>query len=198
MPPAKPATLAPWPGGVFFRYREIYPDGSQKWWLSNRRLAGAASSDRLPIHRSESPTGYSSAGCSPAEPASASPVTDNRSSIPIRRANQIALLNLTAGMHAHSRSSCPRQPGVSSLLCTPGDISILRRHRGADPASSICKIRLSCSTTGPTSNWKALAIAVLLRLGDFPNQSPLFQSTGNERAGQRLDARTSRRRGGAL
>ena len=35
-----------------------------------------ASSDRLPVHRSESPTGYSSAGCSPAEPASASPVSD--------------------------------------------------------------------------------------------------------------------------
>src|ERR1700720_337513 len=33
-------------------------------------------------------------------------------------------------------------------------------------ASSICRIRLSCSTTGPTSNWKALAIAVLLRPGD--------------------------------
>src|SRR3984893_543276 len=33
-------------------------------------------------------------------------------------------------------------------------------------ASSICGIRLSCSTTGPTSNWKALAIAVLLRPGD--------------------------------
>src|SRR6202035_159010 len=45
--------------------------------------------DRLPIHRSESPTGYSSAGCSPAEPASASPVTDNSSSIPIRRSNQM-------------------------------------------------------------------------------------------------------------
>jgi hypothetical protein len=42
-----------------------------------------ASSGRLPIHRSESPTGYSSAGCSPAEPVSASPVTDNISSIPI-------------------------------------------------------------------------------------------------------------------
>src|SRR6516162_6483293 len=40
-------------------------------------------------------------------------------------------------------------------------------------ASSIWRIRLSCSTTGPTSNWKALAIAVLLRLGHFPNQSPL-------------------------
>jgi hypothetical protein len=30
-------------------------------------------------HWSESPTGYSSTGCSPAEPASASPVTDDRS-----------------------------------------------------------------------------------------------------------------------
>ena len=38
---------------------------------------------------SESPTGYSSAGCSTAEPAFASPVTDNGSSIRIRRGNQI-------------------------------------------------------------------------------------------------------------
>jgi hypothetical protein len=30
----------------------------------------------LPVRRSEAPTGYSSAGCSPAELASASPVTD--------------------------------------------------------------------------------------------------------------------------
>jgi hypothetical protein len=44
-----------------------------------------AASDRLPVHRSESPTGHSSAGCSPAEPASASPVTGNSSSIPTRR-----------------------------------------------------------------------------------------------------------------
>jgi hypothetical protein len=36
-----------------------------------------ASCDRLPVDRSESPTGYSSAGCSPAEPASASPATGN-------------------------------------------------------------------------------------------------------------------------
>src|SRR5438552_16270213 len=42
-------------------------------------------SDRLPVHRSESPTGYSSAGCSPAEPASASPVTD----IVVQRGNQM-------------------------------------------------------------------------------------------------------------
>jgi hypothetical protein len=32
--------------------------------------------DWPPVDRSESPTGYSSAGCSPAEPASASPVAD--------------------------------------------------------------------------------------------------------------------------
>src|SRR5215468_12689564 len=40
-------------------------------------------------------------------------------------------------------------------------------------ASSICRIRLSCSTTASTSNWKALGIAVLLRLGDTPDRSLL-------------------------
>src|SRR6202011_5601653 len=65
-------------------------------------------SDRLPIHRSESPTGYSSAGCSPAEPTSASPVTDNSSPNPIQRANQIALLNSTAGCRQTRRSSAKR------------------------------------------------------------------------------------------
>ena len=44
-----------------------------------RRVAGAASSDRLPVHRSESPTGYSLTGCSPAEPVSASPLAGDRS-----------------------------------------------------------------------------------------------------------------------
>ena len=62
-----------------------------------RRVAGADQFRSAPIYRSESPTGYSSAGCSPAEPASASPVTDNSSPNPIQRANQIALLNSTAG-----------------------------------------------------------------------------------------------------
>src|SRR3984893_17359231 len=40
-------------------------------------------------------------------------------------------------------------------------------------ASSICRIRLTLSTAVSTSNWKALAIAVLLRLGRSPDQSPL-------------------------
>jgi len=48
----------------------------------------AASSD-------QSPTGYSSAaGCSPGEPASASPVTDNTSLIPILR---LAVIQCHAG-----------------------------------------------------------------------------------------------------
>jgi hypothetical protein len=38
--------------------------------FATARWREPASSDRLPSHRSESPTGYSSAGCSPAEPAS--------------------------------------------------------------------------------------------------------------------------------
>jgi len=52
----------------FFRHEEIYPcdegdDGE-----------GAIPQDHAPAHRNdESPAGYSSAGCSPAEPASASP-----------------------------------------------------------------------------------------------------------------------------
>jgi hypothetical protein len=75
-----------------------------------------ASSDRLPIHRSESPTGYSSAGYSPAEPASASPVTDNNSSIPIQRANQIILLNFTAGMQALALLVPSPTGGVISTL----------------------------------------------------------------------------------
>src|SRR6202171_5625868 len=66
--------------------------------FATARWREPASSDRLPSHRSESPTGYSSAGCSPAEPASASPVTDNSSSILIQRGNQIRCSTFTAVM----------------------------------------------------------------------------------------------------
>jgi hypothetical protein len=76
----------------------------------------SAGSRPVPIgsrsHRSESPTGYSSAGCSPVEPASASPLTDHRSSIPMRvwLRSSVALVVST-----HN--------GVSSLLWAQGDIS---------------------------------------------------------------------------
>src|SRR5438874_2923831 len=64
-----------------------------------------AGSDRLPVHRSESPTGYSSAGCSPAEPASASPVTDivaqSRSSAAIK-------MRCSTPLRRYSPSRAPR------------------------------------------------------------------------------------------
>src|SRR5580700_8314719 len=89
---------------------------------------GADQFRSAPIHRSESPTGYSSAGCSPAEPASASPVADNNTSNPgpARQSNCAA--------QPHCRDTvqvtllAPVTHGVSSLLCAQGDISILRQH----------------------------------------------------------------------
>lgn len=51
------------------------------------------------------------------------------SSIPTRRGNPNALLNSPAEMQPKSRSSCPSGTRVSSLLCAPGVISILRRQR---------------------------------------------------------------------
>src|SRR5262252_4324268 len=52
----------------FFRHAEIYRSDARRW---KRRKPTAVGS---PAHRlDESPAGYSSAGCSPAEPASASP-----------------------------------------------------------------------------------------------------------------------------
>src|SRR6267142_4533733 len=85
--------------------------------FATARWREPASSDRPPSHRSESPTGYSSAGCSPAEPASASPVTDNSSSILIQRGNQIRCSTFTAEMQFRPRSSCPPPTGgvISTL-----------------------------------------------------------------------------------
>jgi hypothetical protein len=111
-----------------------------------------ASSDRLPVHRSESPTGYSSAGCSPAEPASASPVTDNNSSIPIRR---LAVIPYRAGR-------ARRQPGchlyfarrVTFLSCADK----LRVDRILEPRSQtghgggrrrrLCRSGIPCAVSG--------------------------------------------------
>ena len=55
----------------FFRHPEIYRSDAAG-------LSGEPGEPSSPAHRfDESPTGYSSAGCSPAEPASASPTEDH-------------------------------------------------------------------------------------------------------------------------
>src|SRR5437660_3819675 len=102
-----------------------------------RRVAGADQFRSAPIHRSESPTGYSSAGCSPAEPATASPVADNSTSNP----GPARQSNCAAQSHCRDPVQVTLVPvthRVSSLLCTQGDISILRRQttRSCETASS--------------------------------------------------------------
>ena len=80
----------------FLRHREIYPSDG-----------GAAAQDHAPAHRlDEFPAGYSSAGCAPAEPASASPAGNQyalksscRSSILQRTANSVLTVCLTPGDH---------------------------------------------------------------------------------------------------
>ena len=49
-----------------------------------------ADADRPPVQRNESPTGYSLTGCSPAEPASASPVVDTDTPSSFRRSIKCA------------------------------------------------------------------------------------------------------------
>ena len=63
-------------------------------------------------------------------PLSASPVTDNSSSVAIQCGNQ---MRWSTSPHRLSGRADPE--GVSFLLCTPGDISILRRHLTAPAAT---------------------------------------------------------------
>jgi hypothetical protein len=135
------------------RDREIYCDARGDGGSATAECREPASCDRLPVHRSESPTGYSSAGCSPAEPASASPVTDNSSSIPIRRGSQ---MRCSTSLQGCSPAFCCDRPvapgtsaanGVSPLLCAPGVISILRRH------AAVVKLTPSHAMRSPQGAW---------------------------------------------
>ena len=140
MPPAKPASTVSWQGG-FFRYREIYPEGSRRWWLGNAGWREPTSSDRLPsigvslqpaIPRRVAPQQ------SPL-PLHQSPTTVPQ--IPVRRGNQIARLNLTAGILSRS-PSCPSPTGchlyfarrVTFLSCADNRVGDHRRWlRSARP-----------------------------------------------------------------
>jgi putative transposase len=69
---ANPATISQGARMSFFRHKEIYRSDV------GSRSTGEPAETGSPDHRlDESPAGYSSAGCSPAEPASASPARDH-------------------------------------------------------------------------------------------------------------------------
>jgi hypothetical protein len=81
------------------------------------RQSPSGGSRPLPIgsrpHRSESPTGYSSTGCSPAEPASASPLTNDCSPFGL-------------GIKCARPISLQRQCSALVFAATQGVISTLR------------------------------------------------------------------------
>src|SRR5580700_9252304 len=87
------------------------PDGLRRWWLGNAGWREPTSSDRLPSI---------GASLQPAIPRRVapqqSPLPLHQSptivpQIPVRRGNQIARLNLTAGIQSRSPSSCPSPRG---------------------------------------------------------------------------------------
>ena len=92
-------TIAPWSGWVFEGSGDL-----PRCWLAIAEWREPASSDRLPVYRSESPTGYSLTGCSPAEPVSASPVADPNNPSLFRRSIKCA---------ARSHGNGADQPAVS-------------------------------------------------------------------------------------
>ena len=100
------------------------------------------SSDRLPVHRSESPTGYSSAGCSPAEPASASPVSDNSSLIPIRC---LAVIQALVCVRRHRGCHLYFAHRVTFLSCA--DIACKRRMK-MSPACQLLQMTLPPGISG--------------------------------------------------
>jgi hypothetical protein len=128
MPPAKSASTVSWQGG-FFRYWEIYPDGLRRWSLGSAGWREPTTSDRLP-----------SIGVS-LQPAIPRRVAPQQSPLPLHP----VAANNTSNPGPARQSNCAAQPhcrdpvqvtllvpvthGVSSLLCTQGAISILRRQR---------------------------------------------------------------------
>src|SRR6266852_2317975 len=102
----------------FLRHLEIYPSDGDATRVS-----------RVPAHRlDEFPAGYSSAGCSPAEPASASPTEDHfalwaiRSTILFQRAvNCVLTVCVTpGGRRSSTPSTLPFTRSRTSATLTPG------------------------------------------------------------------------------
>ena len=125
----KPATIAPWRRWVFEGSENIYDARREEMVAWQPPSGGSRSVPMAPGSRSESPTGYSSAGCSPAEPASASPVTD---------------------IVVQSRPSAAIQMRCSTPLrrCSPSRAPRARRERECHLDFARRVTFLSCATPG--------------------------------------------------
>ena len=111
----------------FLRHGEIYhSDG------------GAIPQDRAPAHRNdEFPAGYSLAGCTPAEPASASPASSHLAGKPVRgtiefqrTAYSLLTVCLSSGDH---RSQPQNSPGACRLHSFQGSRFLLNAMAGESP-----------------------------------------------------------------
>jgi hypothetical protein len=116
--------------------------------LATAECREPASSDRLPVHRSESPTGYSSAGCSSAvEGAATTPRCCHGCGLrqrdrglianaTARRAARPSILRIwSAGMPRSSKEKTPVYQPIGGLA---PPATICPRSRATAPTASLC------------------------------------------------------------
>jgi hypothetical protein len=103
----------------FLRHGEIFQSDGKLWGLPvpvvGTRRSGSLTAPP-PLRVDEFPAGYSSAGCSPAEPASASPANASMGG-PQKRDNK-KTANVNLSLFGLSQVRGPVQPGVSQRVET--------------------------------------------------------------------------------
>src|SRR5216684_3596709 len=117
----------------FLRHLEIYPSDGY-----------ATRVNRVPAHRlDEFPAGYSSAGCSPAEPASASPTEDHfalwaiRSTILFQRTvNRVLTVCVTPGGRRNNTTTSPAYSISAPLSGSSGQSFLNNLYTTPNPTSS--------------------------------------------------------------
>jgi hypothetical protein len=148
-----------------FRHREIYRSDVS-------RLVRERRTRRPRPHRlDEFPAGYSSAGCSPAEPASASPAVDHsalqsscRSSVFHRTANSVLTVCLSPGARP---TMCPRQHCRNSDDPLDTDLETRKRASPSDFFSELLVIGIGCwwCTNTPEASLARAGVASTKRRG---------------------------------
>jgi hypothetical protein len=128
----------------FSRHRKIYQSDGPK----GDRTDGSAS---LGDHRSdESSTGYSFAGCSPAEPTSASPAITNFSQHPAAVNCSAAKRNLSPFLLSQLRGPLQGSPFCHRVFLSPGFLlAFFRRHRSGPASHSSKGLELECELRLP-------------------------------------------------